>query len=408
MSDTPEFNFAAVGTTVSEGVGSVDVQVNLSLDADCTVEVALLGSSTATEGADFTFSSPEVLNFQASGTLSQAINILITDDMDTEGPETIVLGLQTVGGTGGCAIGSTNEYTINITDNEYNQVTIGSLAADDAQGVSLFLGDQVEITGTVYCSDFRGGAGYEFYIQDATGGMNIFSFSDVDNYQATEGDNITVRGEVLQFRGLTEVEPDEIILNSQGNAIVPPTDVDAPSEASESQLIRLTGYSIVDPSEWTTGSGGFGFEVVISDGVNNVVMLIDSDTELYNLPAPSGVLDIVGVSNQRSGTSAPFLDGYRIIPCSAADFTPSTSINDPVLALQVQVFPNPATDRLQVNTGDIDFTEWRLVNVLGQAVKFNNTNGNFFDINVNDLQGGIYFLELISTEGTVVKEVVIQ
>ncbi|MEM6724071.1 MAG: T9SS type A sorting domain-containing protein [Bacteroidota bacterium] len=408
LSTTPEFNFAAVGTTVSEDVVSVDVEVTLSLDAECTVEVALLGSSTATEGDDFTFTSPEVLNFQASETLSQMINIPINDDMDTEGPETIVLGLQTVGGSGGCAIGNTDQFTINITDNEYNQVSIGSLAADDAQGVSLFIGDQVEITGTVYCSDFRGGAGYEFYIQDATGGMNIFSFSDVDNYQATEGDNITVRGEVLQFRGLTEVEPDEIILNSQGNAIIPPTDVEFPAEENESQLIRLTGYSLVDPAEWTTGSGGFGFEVNITDGTNNALMLIDADTDLFNATAPSGALNIVGVCNQRSGTSAPFLDGYRIIPCSTADFTPSVSINDPVLAQEVQLFPNPATDRIQLNTGTINFNEWRMVNVLGQTVKFNNINGTNFDIQVNDLQGGIYFLELTADQGTVVKEVVVQ
>ena len=67
------------------------------------------------------------------------------------------------------------------------------------------LGQQVKIRGVVTSVDFRGASGTEIYIQDPTGGVDIFSTTINVTYNI--GDNLEVVGTVAQFNGLTEITP---------------------------------------------------------------------------------------------------------------------------------------------------------------------------------------------------------
>jgi hypothetical protein len=80
----------------------------------------------------------------------------------------------------------------------------------------------------------------------------------------------------------------------------------------------------------------------------------------------------------------------------------------------LEVFPNPATDALNVNFNlpSQQTVEMRLVNVTGEAVYSNTLNdvsGNInFRIDASTFAQGIYILNLTSTEGTVNKKVIIK
>src|SRR5207344_505865 len=66
------------------------------------------------------------------------------------------------------------------------------------------LNQVVRIRGTVSSIDFRGGNGVEYYIQDATGGIDLFN-SGTNFGPFAIGDTIEALGTVTHFNGLTEL-----------------------------------------------------------------------------------------------------------------------------------------------------------------------------------------------------------
>ncbi len=377
-SATPEFNFATTAVSVDEGAGTADVTVSISSPADCTVEVAMDAASTAMNGSDFTYTLPATLTFTMGGATSQTITIPITDDATVESDETIVLNLQMPGGSGGCALGSSTQSIVTITDNDYPIYPIGMINTEDAMGTADSVGVTCIITGVVHCIDLRGGSGYDFHMVDANGdGIAVFSFNDVDAYTVTPGDEITMAGTIGQFRGLTQIQPLAITVNSSGNALTTPMVLTAAlGEAEESLPVSVPAVQLVDAAQWTTSMGGFGFYVDVTDGTNTWQVLIDSDVMLYDMPAPMGWFSISGIARQRSSsTSAPMLDNYFITPCSPSEIVavaPSlafamaadsgdesaspmvdVAVNNP---LPVAVTVDVAVDAASTATDGVDFT----------------------------------------------------
>src|SRR5690554_3043569 len=123
---------------------------------------------------------------------------------------------------------------------DYVVSTIGDVTAVDANGVGTSVGDYVILTGVIHCDNFRGNGGYDLtLIDDDNDGINLFSFVNVDGYTATEGDELTVKGQIAQFNGLLQIEPTTITVVSQGAGLQTPTVVTALGEATESQYIEL-------------------------------------------------------------------------------------------------------------------------------------------------------------------------
>lgn len=129
--DQSELNFAVASQNINENGGSVSVSVTLdnanannSVSADIVLNV---GSSSATEGADFTYSSTQTVTFPAGDNTTQSITIPILEDALTEGNETIVLDLANAVNAN---IGATDEHTITIVDNDQSNVSF-ALANDN-------------------------------------------------------------------------------------------------------------------------------------------------------------------------------------------------------------------------------------------------------------------------------------
>jgi len=308
MSSTPEFDFTSSGFSVTEG-DDATVSVALTIATDCSIDVTLDASSTAPM-ADFTFMN-QTLTFTSGGDLMQTITIPTIDNSDTDGERTIVLNLENNDGT--CGIGSVSQITITITDNDYQVADIVDITGEDADGVATSLGALVQVTGIVYCVDFRGGNGYDFALVDDTGGISIFSFDDINDYVVTEGDELQISGEIGQFRGLTQLLPNDIVVLSQGNPadVGSYTSVSTLDESTESLPVYLSDLEIVDPSQF--GEPGSSYNVDVMNSAGTYTMRIDSDSGITEDDFPTDVPFLVfGIGGQFGSSSAPFLDGYQI------------------------------------------------------------------------------------------------
>ncbi len=401
MSSTPEFDFTTSGLSVEEG-DPATISVALSIPADCSIEVVLdAANSTATEGTDFTFSSPETLTFTAAGPTTQDITIMLTEDADVEGDETIVLVLENLGGMG-CGLGNVSQVTITITDNDFQEYTIAELTEENADGTAAQAGLTGKVTGIVHCGDFDGNDGYDFTILDATGGIAVFDFQDVDNYVVTEGDEIEIVGTVAQFRGLTQIQPSSITLLSQGNALTPHTVVTDLNESTESLPIEMEGMLLVDPTQW--GMAGSSFNVDIIDLSGNVfTMRIDADTDIDDLVDPADFdlgFKVKGIGGQFSSDAAVYTDGYQIRPCSAADFEldPVESI-DETFGAEFSIYPNPVTDQLIIDTEINDYNV-RITDALGRDLQRFEANSGTTQLDMKNFSYGIYIIIVSSQDKT--------
>jgi len=113
----PSVSFRHSSLTLGEGDGNAVVYVQISdVNANATSVDVVLGTSTATNGSDFTFTSPTTITFPANDTNSIMVTIPITDDAIQESPEDFVLELQNPTNNA-TVVGNTTE-TITINDND--------------------------------------------------------------------------------------------------------------------------------------------------------------------------------------------------------------------------------------------------------------------------------------------------
>ncbi len=127
---TTEVEFVATTSTLAEDGAFIDVCVSIvnpSGSVATTVEVALDGGSTATNGTDYddgagtpaAISFPVTLTFPAGSSTDQCVTIFISnDDAVVEPSETVILNLQNVSGGTSAAIGTNTTHTVTITDND--------------------------------------------------------------------------------------------------------------------------------------------------------------------------------------------------------------------------------------------------------------------------------------------------
>ena len=70
----------------------------------------------------------------------------------------------------------------------------------------------------------------------------------------------------------------------------------------------------------------------------------------------------------------------------------------------VSIYPNPAKDRLHVESSS-SISEVRLVDMLGQVVRNVPVSDHRVQLDVSDLNGGIYFIQVLNAEGMDVQRV---
>ncbi len=202
---------------------------------------------------------------------------------------------------------------------EYPARTIGEMTTNNPDGEPDSLGVKAALTGIVHGVNLRDDGLQFTIIDDNNDGIGVFNGGETFGYEVTEGDEITVEGEIDFFNGLTQISADNVLLQSSGNALQTPTVITDLGENTESQLVTIEDVTLVNPDDWD--AFGAGFNVEVTDGVNTITVRIDNNVDLFNLPAPTGTFDVTGIGGQFDN-SAPYNTGYQFLPRYMDDISP--------------------------------------------------------------------------------------
>lgn len=85
----------------------------------------------------------------------------------------------------------------------------------------------------------------------------------------------------------------------------------------------------------------------------------------------------------------------------------STGINNPDIAKHFSIYPNPATNFLNIK-GDIDIINLNLVNTSGKIVLESMVNDNEYSVNISEVPAGLYMLRLTTKVGVVTSKISIK
>jgi beta-lactamase superfamily II metal-dependent hydrolase len=195
------------------------------------------------------------------------------------------------------------------------------------------LDEVVRVRGDVTSIDFRGGNGIEYYVQDATGGIDLFSTS-LNAGPFEIGDIVEAAGTVTHFNGLTELVVTSVTLISHGVADAPELVTlaqlasGAGGEAFEGRLVTVNGVQVASGDFPAANMSG---NVTVTDGTGSLLLRVDSDTDIDGTPTPAGRFSVTGLVGQFA--TAPFSSGYQLLPRVLADIVAAPTAGAPAVVV---------------------------------------------------------------------------
>jgi hypothetical protein len=284
----------------------------------------------------------------------------------------------------------------------YNVADIADIVGLDADFSPVNLNTLYEVTGIVYGIDFQGSATRtQFTVIDATDGVGVYTETSLD-YVVNEGDEVTVKGPLGFFRGLTQIIADSITVVSTGNAIKDPTDVTSLSEDTESDFVMLTKVWLADDTETVWPSNG---NIDVTNGVDTMTLRIDSDTKgIAGKTIENDTMNIVGLGGQYE-FDAPYEGGYQLFPRDSTDITKwvfTAGVKE--VTVDARVYPNPVSNNLTV-IGAQKWNTYVVYNILGGKVSEGTLTNN--SLSVAELNNGTYIVKLYAGENTGVSRFVV-
>ena len=247
------------------------------------------------------------------------------------------------------------------------------------------------------------------YIQDETGGINIFAYDRSDFPDLKKGDKVTTTGSLKTYKGLKELVPTEIEVISSNEALPEPKEItleDLQSEETakkyEGQLVKVKGNARQVPSS----AAGGGYNVSFVD-------------EAYNgttLRVMENALDISKIEEGKWYEVTAIVgryDSYQLIPTEASDIKLSETqpeLPSPAGTYTAKVGSVTDGDTIELEHPVIGTTRVRLLNMdSAETYPPNNTDYRRKEINDNQKQHGDaatdYIQELISVGDEVDLEV---
>ena len=277
----------------------------------------------------------------------------------------------------------------NTTAVEYPVRTISSVIGNDADGVALESGLTCTIQGVLHGVNLSDN-NIQMTVIDPTSldGIAIFG-AGADATGLAEGQEVSIKGMISQFNGLTQILIEEISEVSTLSA-VDATVVTSLNEFSESKLVRLNNLSLVDASQWL--GDGSSFNVEFTDGTNTYAVRIDNNTDLSSMSSAiaDGQVDIIGIGGQFD-SSEPLDEGYQLLPRYMDDIQIRVGTADDIdKSIIVTVSPNPSSDWINIDA-EINFEQLSIFNNSGALVRNEKATQR---INITDLANGTYILQL--------------
>jgi len=111
--------FTITTSAAGEGSGTANIEVRLSntLSTDVTVDFAVVGGGTATQGAGFDYTIAASPLTISAGNLTANIVVTINDDAEIEVEETVLIDLTNT--SANASLGSSLSHTLTINDNDW-------------------------------------------------------------------------------------------------------------------------------------------------------------------------------------------------------------------------------------------------------------------------------------------------
>ncbi len=267
--------------------------------------------------------------------------------------------------------------------------SIAILKQIDDQGQLLVDGYYARTTGVAtVASGVFDTANLNVYIQDENySGINIFKYNAGD-VTIVQGHQYTVVGQLSQYRGLTEIVPEnpqtDIIDNGQATMpdplLVTLNVLISSAETFESLLIKVENAdTVAGQGQWPTPGNNANLTITDDGGTTQVTLRIDKDTNIDEASAPTWPQTITGIFTQYD-SNLPLLDGYQILPRTTADLSGLTGIEEdqktllPAKITLRPAFPNPfnpsttLTLEIPVQFSNKETFSLEIYNILGQKI----------------------------------------
>jgi len=202
-------------------------------------------------------------------------------------------------------------FLLGIIFQSYSQ---NDIAAARAQGV----GKTVTVTGTAV-----NGSELENirYIQDETGGLAVFSKSQLSNVK--RGDKITVTGTLKNYFQLLEMDPvASLQIVSSGNPVIAQTVTPSQvNEDLEGKLLKIENAVFDNAGATFVANTNYNFS---ANGETGAIRISGNTHQLVGKIIPAGVVTLYAICSQYSNSSPT--TGYQLLPRDANDIISSSSI----------------------------------------------------------------------------------
>ncbi|WP_077324216.1 5'-nucleotidase C-terminal domain-containing protein [Virgibacillus siamensis] len=168
---------------------------------------------------------------------------------------------------------------------------------------------------TVDSNAISNGAQFTTYIQDETGGINLFAFEQGDFPELEEGDSVKVSGELNSYNGLKEVVPSSIEVLETGQELPEPQSITladlqntAAAESYEGELVQVNGY--IDNIPESPAGGGYNISLIDSDYNGTTLRVMENALDISQIE-PEKWYDITAIVSQ--------YNNYQLLPTEQAD-----------------------------------------------------------------------------------------
>lgn len=362
------------GDSFSPGTSVVDVMfITNNLDTNDQVDITVNGATTTDINSPFTLNTTDGTTY----------NVQV--DVISEGS-------------------SVDSDAITFDIGQLVQVAdIAALRADvDANGLGHFY----EITGPV---TFTHGDGFQNrkWFQDASPAGIYVEDQDgiIPNDIYTEGDQVSgLKGFTRDDNGVLTLEPTEDSGAVTGSTSVSPmvltiAEFNSNFETYESLLVGLQSVTFTDGDGAATFNTGNNYE--FSNGTETSdVRTTFFGADYIGTIIPDTQIDLVGLAAEFNGSS-------QIYPRSLADIDVTLSIAD-IEDSNFSIFPNPVINgKFNIKTVDANNLDIEIFNVFGKSVlslyKIQNQN-----INVDQLQSGVYLIKITQNNTSTTKKLIIK
>jgi hypothetical protein len=224
-------------------------------------------------------------------------------------------------------------------------------------------GTTVRIVGVINSTNIQT-TNFGYFMQDDSAGIQIFKSGLTGAPTVAPGYRVMVTGVVDYYRGTTEITPanlaTDIVVIDSGNAIttIPLTigQFKANPEIYESRRIQITVANPLGFSSTDWPALGAAANLNIWDGIDTLILRLDSDTEVPGNTYPGFPAKITGVATQFTTSSSLHNNGYQITPIFLADFE---SINAPPVATFTLLEPADGARVVLNDTAQVVTFRWK-------------------------------------------------